>query len=288
MDAEIIKLLGPFTLSCVMVVRLDSGPLKGEFVLKLYDRRFSPRLREEEDVVPWNPRLEANYVEFVRSGCASGFFDYCTAGFREDWNWGELYSKQSMWSEPQREAYAQYRCCRIYGIEKQAYDLIRDMQGKHVPRLFACPWLQASDSPNEYHDCPGILLEYIQGYSMDDIKEKSPKEDWQYICEEAIEIVQLICLRGVLNRDVRPRSFVICQDASMKKPKLFMMDFGLCMFRHEEKNVADFRELQAHEDEEGSVGCVMEHELKGGFKYTQSSWALDLSEDFMREDYVKK
>lgn len=282
-NAKIVKLFEPFTLSCAMVIHLDTPDLKGEFVLKLYDRRFSPQLRTEEETVPWTPELESEYREFVNSGCITGFFDFCAAGYREDWWWGDSYSKRTKWSKAQLEGYLQFLCRRTYGIEKEVYETIRDLQGKHVPRLFAHPWLQLSEKPNKYLDCPGILLEYIQGYELTDIKENAPENDWQYICDEAVQIVQLICVRGVLNKDIKTRSFVIRQDSDLKKPKLCMMDFGLCMFRREQKSVAEFREMQAHQNEEGAVGFVMQRQLKGGFKYLESSWSCDLGEDFMME-----
>lgn len=281
-DAKIVKVFEPFTLSCVMVIQLDAPSLKGEFVLKLYDRRFSTQLRDDWKF-PWTPNLESEYHEFVNSGCVKGFFDFCDDGYSEDWWWGDSYPRMSKWSKPQFEGYLQYTCRRTNRIEREAYDTIRDLQGKHVPRLFAEPWLQLSEEPNEYLDCPGILLEYIKGYELTDILDNAPEKDWQYICDEAIQIIQLICMRGVLNKDIKTRSFTIHQDSDMKKPKLYMMDFGQCIFRHQLESVADFREMQANENEEGGIGFSMQDFLQGGFEYVESSWSCDLCEDFLRE-----
>jgi hypothetical protein len=268
-----------------MIVHLDTSDLKGEFVLKLYDRRFSLQLRGDEDSAPWTPELESIYQEFAETGCASGFFDFCPAKNREDEYWRDDHSGKSKWTVPHQEAYLQFLCHHTYLDEKEAYSHLRDMQGKFVPHVFAHPWLQSSDSPNKYLDCPGILMDYIQGYPLTDIAERAPKEDWQYICDEAIQIIQLVSVRGILNRDISVRNCIVHQEPGMKKPKVFMIDFGLCYFRNRFKTAREFRELQAHKGEEGEIGYVMQSELKGGFKYTRSSLANDLSEDFMREDY---
>jgi len=61
-NARIIKVFKPFTLSCAMVVQLDCPPFKGQFVLKLYDRRFSTQLRRDEKASPWNSEIESRRV----------------------------------------------------------------------------------------------------------------------------------------------------------------------------------------------------------------------------------
>lgn len=282
-DAKIVEVFSPFTLSCVIVVHLDTPDLKGEYALKLYDRRFSKQLRSDEKAVPWTPKLESKYREFVNSGCTTGFFDFCAAGYRENDAWGLEYENRSKWSKTQHEANLQFLCRGIYHTEKQAYEIMRDLQGKHVPRVFAYPWLQLSNSANAHLDSPGILMEYVQGYPLTDIEDNAPKEDWQYICDEAIQIIQLICVRGVLNHDIKPRSFKVYQNPDMKMPKLCMMDFGQCTFRRKEESTRVFREMQALEDEEGAIGYIMEGKLKGGYKYVRSSLFQDLGEEFNRE-----
>ncbi len=287
--AHIISVFEPFTLSCAMVVELDTGPRKNRFVLKLYDRRFATQLRRDEDAAPWNAQIEADYQEFVRTGAATEFFNMCNADFHGD-EYGAA-EQDEEWSEAQEEAYLQYICLRTYKTERYAYEQLRDIQGKSVPRIFAYPFVQAlpgTNSAHEYLDCPGLLMEYIQGFPLTNIADHAPKESWQYICEEAIRIVHEIGDRGICNRDVKTRSFIIRQATGTRKYQVFMTDFGHCSFRSQAKDDREFRSWQADQDEEGAVGLVMERHLmrrsKGGFEYHRSSRASKLRHEFKRED----
>ena len=167
----------------------------------------------------------------------------------------------------------------------EAYKNLRDIQGHHVPHLFARPFLQLSDSylANKYFDCPGILLEYIQRFPLTDLADNAPKKDWQYVCEDAIRVVHMIGDRGVCNRDVKTRSFIVCKEGTGKW-KVFMIDFGLCFFRSQAKSDREFNAWQATVDEEGATGRVMEWNLKGGFEYRRSPRSQWLLNEFKRED----
>ncbi|OXV11716.1 hypothetical protein Egran_00522 [Elaphomyces granulatus] len=136
----------PYVVGKTLPLQLECPPFKGQFVLKLYDRRFSTQLWQDEKASPWNSEIESEYSEFVRDGRAS----------------------HGKGNKAQREAYLQYACHRIYKTEKEAYKNLHDIQGKHIPRLLARPFLQLSDSglANKYLDCPGILLENIQGFPL--------------------------------------------------------------------------------------------------------------------------
>ena len=72
--ALITHVFEPFTLSCVMVVRLFQKERLGEpTVLKLFDRRFASQLREEAEAEPWTMGFEARYHRFIQNGSAADF-----------------------------------------------------------------------------------------------------------------------------------------------------------------------------------------------------------------------
>ncbi|KAE8411355.1 hypothetical protein BDV36DRAFT_275015 [Aspergillus pseudocaelatus] len=96
-------------------------------------------------------------------------------------------------------------------------------------------------SVNKYADIPGILLQYIDGFPLTDIAAYAPREAWQPLCEQAIRIVHHISDRGILNEDVKTRSFII-QNNSEGKFKKFMLDFALCNFRRGYKNEEEWWE----------------------------------------------
>lgn len=92
------------------------------------------------------------------------------------------------------------------------YDILKDIQGKTIPQLFASVTITSCSSPqgsNEYLDLPGILLQYINGFPLTAVAAHAPKETWQSLCEEAIQIVHLMNDRGTLNQDVKKKGALL-------------------------------------------------------------------------------
>ncbi|KAI9929499.1 hypothetical protein MW887_000972 [Aspergillus wentii] len=175
----------------------------------------------------------------------------------------------------------------FYDCEVGVYNALKDLQGKHIPQVFASVTVPVSSqdaSISKYIDVPGILMDYIDGFPLSDIADNAPRGKWQVLCDEAIRIIHAISERGILNEDVKTRSFIV-QDVE-GKDRVMMIDFALCKFRREYKDEEEWRKWKAKQDEEGAVGYVMQNRLKGGFVYTRSAMATQLDDDFMTEDYV--
>ncbi|KAJ5255425.1 hypothetical protein N7497_007089 [Penicillium chrysogenum] len=71
-QATIVKTFEPWTQSCAMVLSFDSDlsslGIKGNVVLKIYDRRFSTKLRSIYKIAgPWTPEIERDLYEFLCS-----------------------------------------------------------------------------------------------------------------------------------------------------------------------------------------------------------------------------
>lgn len=104
---------------------------------------------------------------------------------------------------------------QIHGLYKaviEVYDILKDIQGKTIPQLFASVTITSCSSPqgsNEYLDIPGILLQYINGFPLTAVAAHAPKETWQSLCEEAIQIVHLMNDRGTLNQDVKKKGALL-------------------------------------------------------------------------------
>ena len=191
------------------------------------------------------------------------------------------------WSDGRLESYLQFLCWRLYEMETNAYEALSDLQGLHVPRSFgqvllflSAPTNLDASSVGRCFQCPGILLEYVKGFPLTDLADKAPREHWQRICEEAIDIILEIGDRGICNRDVNTRSFIVSKPTDKDVFKVFMLDFSLCDFRHEAEDQHGFERWQAVRDEEGAIGYVIEKKLRGGFTYRRSARAERLSREF--------
>ncbi|KJK60553.1 hypothetical protein P875_00053242 [Aspergillus parasiticus SU-1] len=281
---KITRVFEPFTLSCAMVVLLDHPALglTGHLVLKLFDRRFAAQLRKDHKFNPWTPEIERQYHDFILDGSASEFITRLNTDSKIAEEEGDT------WNDPQNEAYLHDHMQDLYGTEVEAYQTLKDIQGKDIPQLFACltaPSASLSQKPsvNKYIDVSGVLLQYIDGFLLTDIAAHAPREVWQSVCDEAIQIVNRIGDRGILNEDVKTRNFIV-QENPGRKFKVFMIDFALCNFRSEYEDETDWWKWKAIQDEEGAVGYVMQKYLHGGFVYRRSARYKQLDWEFKRAD----
>ncbi|CAG8410346.1 unnamed protein product [Penicillium salamii] len=254
-----------------MVVRISCPDLKlaGDVVLKLFDRRFATQLREDDKVRPWTPEIERAYHQFVIDGGASHFI----ADLNND---DDIAQQSETWNSSQDEAYLYDTVSDLYQTEIEVYDALENMQGDDVPRLLAyvtIPGVKLTKTEPErrYIEVSGILLQYVEGFPLTDLADHTPREVWQSTCEKAIRILHRMSDHGILNEDVKTRSFIVRKDGSAEDGyKVFMIDFAVCNFRKDYADDVEWNEEKAIQDEEGAVGLFMQVRLKGGFVFRPS------------------
>lgn len=114
------------------------------------------------------------------------------------------------------------------------------------------------------------MIEFINGYSLSDLAKNEPQSVWQNICDDAIRAVNLIGDHQVLNEDVKPHNVLIRKQKSISKHEVFIIDFAQCKFRGDYASDADWKHEKCEQDEEGAIGYVMAHRLKGAVRYKPS------------------
>lgn len=122
-------------------------------------------------------------------------------------------------------------------MENEAYNNLKESQGKDIPQIFARLTVSSSFSSNEmsvneYLDIPGALTQYIDGFLLTNIAMYALRDTWQFLCDDAIQIINLISDQGIRNQDVDTRNFIM-QSNPGEKFKVFMIDFALCSFHRE-------------------------------------------------------
>jgi serine/threonine protein kinase len=299
-----------------MAIVLEHPHPKERLILKLYDRRFVSELREKHHVSPWTSEIEREFQRSIQDGRAADFIaklhshrylsDEESLGGNDnpsdkvDLSEADNLSDNNSLNEDddscedeenprdaaQSEAYIFDYMQRLYETESKAYQMLEDLQGRDIPRLLGCvtvPWHYSQSAGSEFDGCFGILLQYIEGFALDDLALFAPKAAWKKTCEDAIRIVGLLGDRGVLNRDVRPRNFIVHKESD-DNYKVVMIDFGICTLREESEAEEDWWKMKAIEDEEGAVGRVMQMRLAPDFVYYQSVQSKELSNKFLREE----
>ncbi|KAJ2906432.1 uncharacterized protein MKZ38_001792 [Zalerion maritima] len=230
----------------MIVDLLGEGCPDNPVFLKLYDRRFSGQLRCDHGIDPWKRDAEKEYISAVRTGAARQFLHNLNTipDFEED--------TEETWDDGQIEAFLTGQVHELFDTEATVYDTLRDIQGKLVPRLISRVHLPLA-LPNagigradaaELLHIKGILLQYIDGFSLSKVQDHSPKSEWQGIVDQAVAIVQVErLLLGV------------------------MIDFGLARLRVWNETDRDWAKAKLNKDEEGAVGLVMKKRLaREGFE----------------------
>ncbi|KAL6241042.1 hypothetical protein RBB50_011945 [Rhinocladiella similis] len=264
-----------------MVVQLSAPfpALQGNILLKLYDRRFVASYRETFGIDPWTPQVETQYQQFVRCGNASSTF---VERLRSDTDF--LDREGETWDVAQNEAFLDHEMWSLYETETEVYRRAHSLQGRDIPRLLHHVSLASpSDATPPGFKCPGILLEFIPGFSLADMAGNASNEHWQHIGEEAIRIVHAIGNLGVLNKDVQRRNFIVNWDQLTNKFKVLMIDFALATFRDRVKSETEWRKLKAIQDEEGAIGYVLQGKHYPDFIYRRSEEYSQLDTDFKME-----
>lgn len=259
-------------MSVVLYVRLDQEDQTAftpKMVLKVYDRRFSAELREFKDAGPATIETEDQFTVFVREGSMPQFL----ADYEENGPWA-----YDEWDVPKREAYFYARSALSHEIELEVYDRLVDMQGVHVPTLFADVRLAPQktspgqdESSTEYTEARALLMEYIPGFTLENLVTEAPESEWAQICDQAIEVIRKIADNDFINFDIKTRNMIV-RRSSQGLYQVFYLDFGECRFRDPSDSDEMWRERKCQRNEEGAVGYIMMNRIlyakgKKGKKY---------------------
>ena len=301
---DIIDIFLPFTWSAVLKVKLYKGTINENVaVLKLYDRRRCPGLRKDYQKPPWTPTRDEEYLEFVRNGGATEFISRITSN-------GHL--PESKFSAVEDEAWIQERCRRLWRSESGTYQTLKDLQGVCVPRLLyeviCCPTTSLGPTA-DLLEVPGTLIDFIDGFNLKDMFLHIPKDHWQSVCTQAVNVVNHISDHNILNQDARMHNMIVrtrkregattgpSSEASVVDSyDVFEIDFGLCRNRGPDETDDQWNEAKWRQHEDENIGAWLqvtarkdhgvEIEWRGTRRY-DGPWVLDnLADDFPYEEFL--
>lgn len=259
---QILRSIQPSTLSCVMEVDVVAGSTQfaKHSILKLYDWRYATELRHDYELGQWTPYHEDTYRTFVEEGGAAAFI----AGLEHDG------IDDQLWDTARDETFLFDYCRDLHSCEVEAYSRLQDLQGKSVPRFLADVRLDIIlPTHDAFFQVRGILLELITGYRLEDLTKYAHQSSWQHICDETIRAINLVSDHGILNEDVRPRNVLIRTHDHVSESAGVIIDFAQCRFRELGQSEAAWKHEKWRQDE-GAIGYVMAHKLKGPFTYRPS------------------
>ena len=223
-------------------------------VLKLYDRRFGTDLREGgHKYVPHTAAKETEFHSFVRRGKMKPFLrelekEKKTSKMGARHGLAHKFLDHTLESDAKFEAAQWWKCNEYFNVEAEAYERLKDLQGKSIPRVYAYIRFMPSDVPSElrhspmarYFEVKGILLERITGYASSNIATSpdapSEPEKCQDIIQAAVDAVHDINTRGVYVRNMHRRDVLI--DRRSQTP--FIIDLAESRFK--DKMIALWKE----------------------------------------------
>ncbi|KAI9790163.1 MAG: hypothetical protein M1816_005363 [Peltula sp. TS41687] len=215
-------------------------------VLKLYDRRFAEELRGFFEAEDYGEAEEEEYQLEVfhhpspndegKAKLVAAHADNPT-----DENEDEPAAK--------RISRIQQRCLEHHISECMVYDRLKSLQAHHIPRLSCSvrlkPWILPkaphSIPPSIEKDLyiPGILIEYIDGFSLEDANTIAPAEDWRQIFDKALEAINMLGDQNVLNNGVRPENFIVRQENGVYSA--LMVDFAQARLRRVDESDQEWK-----------------------------------------------
>jgi len=311
--ATIVDLFTPFTMACVMVIRVVAPALdlEGEFVLKAYDMRFAGSQWKRH--CAWDGGRDVDYHRhlWAADGKVKAYFEDTLAN-------EYLYYDPDGDPDPgttmaRSEAFIHAFCIKMHRNEAEVYRRAKEkgIDGSAIPRFVSQVRisdynLDGETTPSHHHFIPGLLLQYLPGFSLTALYESPcpppPQSTWQSIIDSATRAVQAVASLDVINMDVYPRNAIVHWDPIDECWTCKLIDFGNCWFRDgvsgdaKEEEDVEWYKAQAMEDEESMIGVEMEIEFERAgygrrgedgdlkvYRYVRSEWSEGLRV-YMRED----
>jgi hypothetical protein len=232
----------PFTHSQVLKVKLNnSTPDDPEHaVLKLFDRRFF-----ERSVHPWHESKEEVLLQFmadVGSGARKDDYEGKDSDDYKDWDWERKYRVVSQ---------------ELFQNEAAVYEHLHTLQGSAIPRCYALVHvLNVTCVPGFLGEVPGLLLEYIDGHTMDKLEVgiNISQGDAQQAGSQAFDIVHHLRDFNVIHFDVRLADFIV----SIARPlRVVIIDFAMSRIRDQDETDEEWEEEVRMEDEIDGMRLIM-------------------------------
>ncbi|KAM0217589.1 hypothetical protein ACHAQD_007332 [Fusarium lateritium] len=272
-QVKVKKQQRPWTLSCGMMVEIQRAPENlpslsagDEVFLKMFDRRFAEEIREQNKIDPWCKEIEHEFARGLASGRIEEFLEKLRTvpNFEAD--------TEGDWDEAEVEAFLASELQKYFNSETETYKRLREYQGKDVPHFFASVTLDEPVSDvvltaeqQNLHQHKGVLLQYLPGYSLSGMIDNAPRTSWQGIVDQAVQKVHIFGDHDILNQDVRPDNFMVVPENGTYR--VFLIDFGSCIFRREDETDKEWGQAKQTRDEEGAASMIIGGRLrKVGFE----------------------
>ena len=308
MTVEIIKVMEPISNSVVLLVSIPSpsNSCGGSTwkprtaILKAFDRRFSVWLRDAYKAPSWTPSREESFRNQQTSGQPP---EPPELDRLSEYSWLDI----EEYTDAETESFFYHVSQYQHQRELSTYRALEHLQGTQVPTLYADAEIMSKETGSNMFNVKALLVEFIDGFLLEDLVSCVPQRAWTSICEQAISTVNAISDCGILNTDVRPTNVLVRRKRSIgpthEDPspeansadggqrggqdvaaggnddgfEVVFIDFASCELRDPDESDEEWKRKKRTQDEEGAIGYIMEAKIEKTpvvvtepFKYTPS------------------
>ncbi|KAL9622377.1 MAG: hypothetical protein Q9160_003220 [Pyrenula sp. 1 TL-2023] len=138
----------------------------------------------------------------------------------------------------EQEVFNFFFCKSDYEAELHAYRRLKDLQGSFIPKLFmpvkSEPWAETTDgTQTDYLQSYGVLVEYIDGISLEDHLDEHPDLSKPTVLHGALRALSILSYYDFDHGDPYPRNIVL-RNSQVQNPQSFVfIDFSQGMFEDE-------------------------------------------------------
>jgi len=172
----------------------------------------------------------------------------------EDWDWERKYRVVNQ---------------ELFQNEATIYEHLFPLQGSIIPQCYALVHV-----PGFLREVPGILLEYIKGHTMDELKVgvNISQDDAQQADSQAFDVMHHLCDYNVIHFDLRLSNFIVSIACPLH---VVIINFAILQIRNKDKT-----------DEEWEEKVHMEDEVHGMRLILYWHWFHDRTPPPLVEDFV--
>ena len=253
-----IEKVWPITQAVVMLVGVDetsniSERLPKRAILKMYDRRYTNNIRNDRKFDEYNLLSERHYQSLVTEGwpsaCHDSYVDQLLTKLESEVSEGEdddqdeddqdfdeeenqVFQRVRAWSQ---ESLLQQDILDVWATEHATYERLVSMQGNEIPTLYAAKLFDAPDKPSDlpFLPCGGLLLEYIDGQSLEDAAQHMPPSTFNKIYQSILSTIHKMVRLGVVNHDAAARDWLLRKSVELGYQPV-QVDFGLTQIQEHE------------------------------------------------------
>ncbi|KAI9850276.1 MAG: hypothetical protein M1824_003571 [Vezdaea acicularis] len=146
-----------------------------------------------------------------------------------------------------------------WGKERTAYERLRSMQGKELPFMYAAMVIDAPGKPSDIISlpCGALLLEYIDGQSLEDVAQHLPPSEFHKVYQATLGTLHRIARLGVINHDAVARDWLLRKDAGSGYQPV-QVDFGQAQMRGHE-DLQEWLKIAYWSNQEDRIFLGIEH-----------------------------